>query len=106
MIDVLTGITYDQLAGATPRDDFTVADLLGHVNASAIRLGALARREAAEMHGFPVRGRAVAQRDAWRRDVVTLRYLLSVAVATRFRCGLESGAVVVPAGSGLVASSA
>ncbi len=51
MIDVLTGITYDQLAGATPRDDFTVADLLGHVNASAIRLGALARREAAEEPG-------------------------------------------------------
>jgi hypothetical protein len=48
MIDVLTGITDDQLAGATPCDDFTVADLLGHVNTSAIRLGALARREAAE----------------------------------------------------------
>ena len=51
MIDVLTGITCDQLAGATPRDDFTVADLLGHVNASAIRLGALARRETAEEPG-------------------------------------------------------
>jgi uncharacterized protein (TIGR03086 family) len=48
MIDVLAGITDDQLAGATPCDDFTVADLLGHVNTSAIRLGALARREAAE----------------------------------------------------------
>ena len=48
MIDVLAGITDGQLAGATPCDDFTVADLLGHVNTSAIRLGALARREAAE----------------------------------------------------------
>ena len=27
-------------------------------------------------HGFPVRVRAVAQRDAWRRGVVTLRHLL------------------------------
>jgi hypothetical protein len=26
---VLTGITDDQLAGTTPSDDFTVADLLG-----------------------------------------------------------------------------
>ncbi|WP_297540281.1 hypothetical protein [Amycolatopsis sp.] len=26
MIDVLTGITDDQLGGATPCDDFTVAD--------------------------------------------------------------------------------
>jgi uncharacterized protein (TIGR03086 family) len=51
MIDVLAGITDDQLAGATPCDDFTVADLLGHVNTSAIRLGALARREAAEEPG-------------------------------------------------------
>ncbi len=48
MIDVLAGITADQLAGATPCDGFTVAELLGHVDASAIRLGALARREAAE----------------------------------------------------------
>jgi hypothetical protein len=51
MIDVLDGITDDQLAGATPCDDFTFADLLGHVNTSAIRLGALARREAAEEPG-------------------------------------------------------
>jgi uncharacterized protein (TIGR03086 family) len=51
MIDVLAGITDDQLAGATPCDDFTVADLVGHVNTSAIRLGALARREAAEEPG-------------------------------------------------------
>jgi Mycothiol maleylpyruvate isomerase N-terminal domain len=49
MIDVLFGNKDDQLAGATPCDDFTVADLLGHVNVSAIRLGALARREAAEV---------------------------------------------------------
>jgi hypothetical protein len=34
-----------------PCDDFTFADLLGHVNTSAIRLGALARREAAEEPG-------------------------------------------------------
>jgi hypothetical protein len=40
MIDVLAGITDDQLAGATPCDDFTFADLLGHVNTSAIRLAA------------------------------------------------------------------
>ena len=29
MIDVLAGITDDQLAGANPCDDFTFADLLG-----------------------------------------------------------------------------
>ena len=40
VIDVLAGITDGRLAGATPCDDFTVADLLGHVNASAIRIGA------------------------------------------------------------------
>jgi hypothetical protein len=40
MIDVLAGITDDQLAGATPCNDFTVADLLGHVNTSPIRLAA------------------------------------------------------------------
>jgi hypothetical protein len=33
MFDVLAGITDDQLAGATPSDDLTVADLLGHVTA-------------------------------------------------------------------------
>jgi hypothetical protein len=56
MIDVLTGTTDDQLAGATPCDDFTVADLLGHVNTSAIRLGALARREASRGAGRLVPG--------------------------------------------------
>jgi hypothetical protein len=47
IIDVQAGITDDQLAGVTPCDGFTVADLVGHVDSSAIRLAALARGEAA-----------------------------------------------------------
>jgi hypothetical protein len=50
MIDVLAGITDDQLAGATPCE-YSVAGLLGHVNTLPIRLAALARGEDAEPAG-------------------------------------------------------
>ncbi len=45
MTDVLAGITDDQLAGATPCAEYTVAGLLGHVDTLSIRLAALARGE-------------------------------------------------------------
>jgi hypothetical protein len=45
MIDVLADITDDQLAGATPCAEYTVAGLLGHVDTLSIRLAALARGE-------------------------------------------------------------
>src|SRR5260370_36416744 len=69
MIDVLADITDDQLAGATPCADYTVADLLGHVNTLSIRLAALARREGTDAPGDsprePIRHPAPAPATAW-----------------------------------------
>ncbi|WP_405779129.1 TIGR03086 family metal-binding protein [Streptomyces sp. NBC_01378] len=55
MIDVVAGITDGQLAGGTPCDDFTVAGLLAHVDAAAVRLAAVTRGEAAEPQGVSPR---------------------------------------------------
>ena len=57
--------------------------------------------------GFPVRGRAVAQRDTWSPGCgyIALRSF-SVGWLPGPGAGDEPGAVVVPAGGGLVASSA
>ena len=57
--------------------------------------------------GFPVRGRAVAQRDAWSPgcgDVALPSFVVGWLPGPGD--GDEPGVVVVPAGSGLVASSA
>ncbi|MFC6881902.1 MULTISPECIES: TIGR03086 family metal-binding protein [Actinomadura] len=47
MIDVLAGVAGDQLAAATPCAEYSVGDLVGHVDQVAVGFAALARKESA-----------------------------------------------------------
>lgn len=48
MTDVLAGVADDQLAASTPCTEYSVGDLIGHVDQVAVGFAALARKEADE----------------------------------------------------------
>lgn len=72
MIDVLAGVTDDQLTSSTPCTDYTVGDLIDHVDEVAQGFTAVARKESGEGTGTgPVAehvralGKAWDEPDAW-----------------------------------------
>jgi uncharacterized protein (TIGR03086 family) len=64
MAEVLTGVTDDQLKGATPCTDYTVGDLVDHIDEVSKGFAALARKESADNHSD-----AAPPAHDWRRRV-------------------------------------
>ncbi|WP_092529317.1 TIGR03086 family metal-binding protein [Amycolatopsis arida] len=75
MAEVLAGITDDQLTRPTPCTEYTVGDLIDHVDGAAVGFTAVARKEVGEQEDPPEPTAAnlgPGWRDAARRHVRTL----------------------------------
>jgi uncharacterized protein (TIGR03086 family) len=69
MIDVLSGVTADQLPRSSPCTDYTVGDLIDHVDYVARLFTALAHKDDAELQGTDADSRATHLGDGWHDSV-------------------------------------